>query len=70
VVRQSARLSAIGLIQGRSFVHRDVVRLIALDFILRVILAGAVHMSFVINTLQVDLMILPLTYPASEFQVT
>jgi hypothetical protein len=35
-------------------VHRDVVRLIALDFILWFILAGAVHMSFVINVLDVD----------------
>lgn len=34
--------------------HRDVVRLVALDFILRVIVAGAVHMSFVINVVQVD----------------
>jgi hypothetical protein len=35
--------------------HRDVVGLVALDFILRFILAGAVHMSFVINILDVDL---------------
>jgi hypothetical protein len=47
-------LSAISRSQHRALVHRDVVRLIALDFILRVILAGAVHMSLVINVLQVD----------------
>jgi hypothetical protein len=48
------RLSAISLVQGRAFVHRDVVGLVALDFILRFILAGAVHMSFVVNILEVD----------------
>jgi regulator of nucleoside diphosphate kinase len=50
----AAALSAISPTQHRALVHRDVVRLVALDFILRVILAGAVHMSFVINVLQVD----------------
>ena len=45
---------AISFIQHRAFVHRDVVRLIALDFILRFILAGAVHMSFVIYVFDVD----------------
>jgi hypothetical protein len=53
-VRRLVRLSAIGLTQSRAFVHRDVVRLVALDFVLRDILAGAVHMSLVINVLQVD----------------
>ena len=48
------RLSATSFIQGRAFVHRDVVRLIALDFILRFILAGAAHMPFVIDVLEVD----------------
>jgi hypothetical protein len=50
-----AALSAISPIQGRAFVHRDVVRLITLDFILRFSLVGAVRMSFVVNVLEVDL---------------
>ena len=54
-VRRSARLSALSPVQGRAFVHRDVVGLVALDFILRFIRAGAVHMSFVSNILEVDL---------------
>lgn len=50
-----------------TFMRRDVIRLRALDFVLRIVLAGVVGMSFV---LVCTLMMVPLTCPASEFQVT
>jgi hypothetical protein len=45
---------AISFIQDRALMHRDVFRLIALDFILWFIRAGAVHVSFVIYVFDVD----------------
>ena len=38
-----------------TFVHRDVVRLVALDFILRIILARVVRISFVIEIFGMNL---------------
>src|SRR5579883_3329723 len=37
------------LFQRRAFVHRDVVGLVALDLILRIIVAGVTRMAFVVN---------------------
>jgi len=42
------RRSTVHLSQRRAFVHRDVIGLIAFDFILRIIRAGVVRMSLVI----------------------
>src|SRR5271157_1309910 len=41
--------SVVHFSQRRAFVHRDVVGLIALDFILRIIRSGVVYVSLVIN---------------------
>jgi hypothetical protein len=48
-------LSIVRLVQHPAFVHRDVVGLIALDLILWLIPAGAMHMPFIINILRVHL---------------
>jgi hypothetical protein len=62
--------SSVRHIQRSAFVHRNVVGLVALDFVLRFIFAGVMHMSFVINVLDVDFDNLAAHVPASEFQVT
>ena len=56
--------------QYPTFVHRDVVGRIAFDLVLWFIPAGAMHMPFIVNVLRVHLDNMPLTCPASEFQVT
>ena len=48
-VRRSARPSALSPVQGRAFVHRDVVGLVALDFILRFIRARMMGIALVIH---------------------
>ena len=48
-------LSNVRLIQYLDFVHRDVVGLIALYFVLGFVLASAMHMPLVINILCVNL---------------
>lgn len=50
--------------------HRNVFGLGTLDLVLRIIFAGAMSVALVINILCMNLMIVPLTWPASEFQVT
>jgi hypothetical protein len=42
-------VSVVRFLQGRAFVHCDVVGLVALDFILRVFLARVVGIPFIIN---------------------
>ena len=39
------------LFQGRSFVHRDVVRFIAFDFVLRLVFTGVMRVPLVIHVL-------------------
>ena len=53
-----------------TFMRRDVIRFRALDFVLRIVLARVVGMSFVVEIFGVYLDDVPLTCPASEFQVT
>jgi hypothetical protein len=48
-------LSSMHLSQRRTFVHRDVIGLIALDFILRIIRAGVMSVSLVIGVSCMDL---------------
>lgn len=62
-------LLTVRLVQYRAPMHRDMVGLIAVNLVLRLFFAGTMHVSFVIHVLDVDLDDLPLTYPASEFQV-
>jgi hypothetical protein len=45
------RLSAVQLFQRRAFVHRDVVGLVALEFVRRIILARMVRVPLVLNIL-------------------
>jgi hypothetical protein len=47
------RLSAVQLFQRRAFVHRDVVGLVALEFVRRIILARMVRVPLVLNILYV-----------------
>ena len=65
-----AGLSGVRFLQRRALVHRDVIGLIALDFILWLFLARVVCVSFVIDVFVCTLMIVPLTRPASEYHVT
>jgi hypothetical protein len=48
-------LSSMHLSQRRTFVHRDVIGLVALDFILRIIRAGVMSVSLVIGVSCMDL---------------
>ena len=50
--------------------HRDVTGLIALDFILRFILAGMNRVPLKVILVVMTLVIRPRTRPASEFQLT
>jgi hypothetical protein len=67
--------SIIHLGQDAAFVHRDVVGFFALSFILRFILAGAMHnrprciCPLYSTSLKWAFAILPITYLDSEFQV-
>ena len=64
-------LSVTLQLQRRPFVHRNVIGLLAFDFILRIVTAGMARMAFVISVGRMHFrVILPLTWPASEFQVT
>ena len=63
-------LSGVRLFQRRTFLHRDVVGLVALDFILWIIRARVMRVSLVIGIFCMTLRILPLTWPDSEFQFT
>ena len=56
--------------QRATFVHGDMIGLIVFDFILWIIRARMVRVSFVIDIFLCALMIDPPTCPASEFQVT
>lgn len=51
-------------------VHRDVLGFIAFDLILRILLGRMMRVTLVFNVFFCESLILPLTYPASEFQVT
>ena len=48
-------VSVVRFVQRRAFVHCDVVGLVALDFILRIFLAGVVRISFVVDIFYVHL---------------
>ena len=58
------------LFQRRAFVHRDVVGFVASDLILRMIIRRMMRVPLIFNVVFVNLVILPLACPASEFQVT
>ena len=60
----------MGRFQRRPFVHRNMFGLCAFDLVLRIIIAAAMHVSFVVHIVGVILKITPLTTPASEFQLT
>ena len=53
--RSKKLLSSVDLIEYRASVHRDVVGLIALYFVLGLVLASAMHMPLIINILCVNL---------------
>jgi len=53
--------------QRLTFMHRDVLGLATLDFILRIVVARVMGVPLVVNVFVCTFMIVPLTWPASEF---
>jgi hypothetical protein len=64
------RPSASELPERRALVHRDVIGLVALDLVLRLVLAGMDRVALNVILVVTTRVIRPRTRPASEFQLT